>query len=267
MKFTKKILGATVFALASLSAHAAPINVGGVTWDPAWVDGGEQDFAMKYDFTQWFSTTSAGNNNVANMQTSYTTAIGINTLLSTLNGSNTATGYFLSGVGETYYINGSTSFCTGCELTLAFGGLGLNNNNTFDITNAWINLYVDFTADYTSPTSNVGEVASAMDGNLWLSASVLSFGLTSGTVQNALASAQFQVTGGLAANNFLNSPKAGFANQSGSAFFNTSINAKFSSLGNGQVVSETIPEPASLAIFGLGLIGLAGMARRKTKKS
>lgn len=267
MKNFKRVLSATVIALASLSANASNISVGGVTWDPDWMDGGEQDFSMRYDFTQWFSNTNAANNNTANMQTSYTNAIGINTVLASLNGSATGTNYFLSGVGETYSMNGNNSFCGGCELTLAFGGLELNNNNTFNISNAWINLYVDNSADYLHPTSNVAEVASAMDGDLWISASILSFDLIGGSVDNGLASVQLQVTGGLAANYFLNSSLAGYALQSGSAFFNTASNAKYSSGGNGQVYSDTtsitVPEPANLFLFSLGLLGLAVAVRRK----
>ena len=36
----------------------------------------------------------------------------------------------------------------------------------------------------------------------------------------------------------------------------------YSSVSNGQLTNK-IPEPTSLAIFGLGLLGLAGAARRK----
>tara|TARA_R110000868_G_C10853825_1_gene760989 strand:+ start:375 stop:1184 length:810 start_codon:yes stop_codon:yes gene_type:complete len=267
MKSIRRVLTATTIALASLSANASSISAGGVTWDPDWVDGGEQDFSLSYDFTQWFSSTNVANNNVGSMQTSYTNAVGINTVLSTLNGSTASTGYFLSGVGEAYLINGDYSFCSGCELTLAFGGLELFKNNTFDVTNAWINLYVDNSADYSHPTSNVAEVASAMDGNIWISASILSFGLTGGTVDNGLASAQIQVTGGLAASYFLDSSLAGFALQSGSAFFNALSNAKYSSQGNGQVHSDTsvvtVPEPQNILMFSLGLLGLATVLRRK----
>jgi hypothetical protein len=265
IKKLNKVLSTAAIALASLSVNADIINVGGVSWDPDWVDAGEQDFSLSYDFTQWFSTTNPANNNVTDMQTSYTSATGINTVLASLNGSATSSGYFLSGVGETYLINGNNSFCGVCELTLAFGGLELFENNTFDASNAWINLYVDNSVDYSHPTSNVGEVASAMDGDVWLSASVMSFGLIGGNVDNGLASAQLQVTGGLAANHFLDSGLAGFALQSGSAFFNAIDDAQYSSQGNGQVFSDTVavPEPSNFAVFSLGLFGLAAAIRRK----
>jgi hypothetical protein len=261
----QKVLSSTAIALASLSANADIINVAGVNWDPDWVDIGEHDFSLSYDFTQWFSTTNAVNDNVTDMQTSYSNAVGINTVLSSLNGSATTSGYFLSGVGESYLINGDYSFCSGCELTLAFGGIELFNNNTFDVTHAWVNLYVDNSQDYSNPTSSAADVGNAMDGDIWISSSVSSFGLIGGSVDNGLASAQLQVTGGLAANYFLDSYLAGFVTQSGSAFFDAVDDAKYSSQGNGQVHSDTvaIPEPTKMSILGLGLIGFAALARRK----
>lgn len=263
MNTFKKIIGASAIALASLSVSASEINVGGVVWDPDWMDGGEQDFSMQYDFTQFFSTTSVAANDTAGMLTAYNTAEGINDVLSTLTGGAGSTGYYLSGTGESYRINGNNAFCPSCELTIAFGGLGLNLDGTYDASSAWISLYVDDSADYSHPLSNGAEINAAMDGNLWLSASFLSFGLTGGTVDNGLASANLQVNGGMASQNFLDSDLAGFMLQSGSAFFNTLTNAKYSGQGNGQVMSDTIPEPTSIAIFGLGLLGLAGAARRK----
>ena len=261
-KFTK-VLGASVLALASMTSFASDVTVGGVTWDTDWVDGGEQDFSLQYDFTQFFSSTSVGANSQTDMETAYSGAVGIADVIGSLTGDSSATGYYLSGLGEVYSINGSGSFCGSCELTLAFGGIGLNNNNTFDVSSAWISLLVDDSPDYSHPLSGLSEVGAAMDGQTWLTASFASFALIGGTVDNGLASAALQVTGGLAANNFLNSPLGGFALQSGSAFFNLFTNAKYSSLGNGQVISDTVSEPTTLAVFGLALLGLAGASRRK----
>jgi len=273
MKTYTKLLGASIFTLASLSASAGNINVGGVVWDPNWTEGltSEEDFLLKFDFTQWFSGSDVTAGSSAEMEASAEAAVGIGTVLSLLSPADPAesTGYFLSGVGEANRINDSiTVFCPSCELTMAFGGLELFSDGTFDIAGAWLNIYVDNGSgvNYTDPLTTISEVGAAMDGNPtpWLTATFSLFEISSGSVDDGSVSAAIQVTGGLAANNFLNSLMGGAGFETGSAFFNTQTDAKFSEGGNGVLKSDTVvPEPASIALFGLSLLGLAGAARSK----
>ena len=112
-----------------------------MTWDPDYVDAGDADFLTEFKFTQWFGTTAEA----AGVAPDYVNAVAFNTVFASLNGSSAASGYYLKGAGEIDRVNGmfSPDFCTGCELTYAFGGIGLNKNGTFDITNAWARLFVN----------------------------------------------------------------------------------------------------------------------------
>jgi hypothetical protein len=273
MKLVKTLFATAALVASSFAAQATPITVGGVTWDPDYVDASDNDFIGEFKFTQWFATTTSTLGSLNN----YSSAVGINQVVSSLNGSGTNSGYFLQGIGEFDRINGLTGgFCNNCELLYAFGGIELKNDLSFDITNAWARVWTNnLFPDYTSPASNQAEVNDALVGfNMpWLDLAIVGLDFQPGSlVSDGKVSAIFKATGGKAFNNFDQGLTNGLISYTANANFSTSVTvnnpngAKFSSGGNGSVLSDTIPEPSSLAILGLGLLGLASAARRKQVK-
>ena len=273
MKIFKKALAIMSLALAfTPSVHAGEINIGGVVFDPDYNDGVEFDFIGDFKFTQWYAPTSSAKGVLNN----FASAATIGSVLATLDiTSSSATGFYLQGAGKFDGVNDplndfSTgfgalgSFCPGCQLTYAFGGIGLNKNNTFDITNAWAQIYVDKTTDFHPPVNDNADAQAAIDGQVWLDLEILALAFQPGAnpVLNGVVSATLGVIGGLAENNFL--PKE--LSYTGDAHFQSlqlGMATKYSLGGNGSVIGNTVPEPASIAMLGIGLLGLAFSRRRK----
>lgn len=285
MKLLKKAAIGAAFALGLSAAQATPITVGGVTWDPDYVDigGSEFDFIAQFDFSQWYSTDAAGSTTRGTIS-NYDSAATIGSVLTTLAGGGSgATGYYLQGVGEYYRMNENNPLlCSGCELIFGFGGIGLNYDGSFDISNAWGRVYVNsLFPNYTHPASNQTEVSSALSGDVWLDIDFLALAFQSGFVGNGTVSALLQVTGGEAYGNFLPdllsyTADANFINASpvcpdpDGPFGPLTPNPltcgnKYSAGGNGSVLGNTIPEPGTLALAGLALLGIYG-ARGSNRK-
>ncbi len=235
MKLVKKVLAGVAVAAAMASAQASPINVAGILWDPT----------SGFDFTLGGVFNQAFNNPLAPV------------------------GSVLSGFGSVAAINGVNNFCTlgpNCTLTFVFDnyalatGTGSSFPKTF--TGGTIKLYVDNDGVHNS-------MATSSNGVLWanlVANEAFGFSLSvSQNFTNAQGTGFLDVIGGAAAGNLdtdVFGPTFGNADLS----FGTTVSLLNNPGGNGTFTlnGNSIPEPASLALVGLGLLGLAASRRRKS---
>lgn len=238
MKLVKTLVAAAALAVSSFTAQASVINVGGVQWDP---ESGF-DFTAKFDFNQWFN------------------------------------GNELTGIGEFYKLNNTNPnvFVPNGELTFQFGGFNLVNGV---FTNGWLKVYTGFGLDDDYDAGvNTGAVASditkATNGTLWLSlvSSYNQFTSDFPNAQNPFLSGQLTVNWnvivnqGTAWSNFNTNTQAAGTDLFSRASATFQVGQSIATLGNGSLIGDSIAAPSSLAVLGLGLLGVAGVARRKQAK-
>ena len=240
MNIKKGLLAGFAAVSLSMTAQAGDINVGGVVWDP---DSG-------LDFQ------SNG--------TTYETFAG-------------AVGDVVTGFGIITNFNGTDQsvFCPSCELTYTFsleltaatatGGSAF----AFEFDNVVFDLWVDDSPEFSllAPT-----LASAADGDNFLS--LVNNGLLTGFANNLFDPLSVQgfgggfldVVGGMAANNFdtngrMNGSDMAFT----SSFQPANLNVPgYPLFGTLDLAGNSIPEPSTIALFGLALLGFA--SRKKLNK-
>lgn len=193
--------------------------------------------------------------------------------------------------GNTLWANGDN----GRELTFQFGGyiseapVFFGSGGTppigVNFSGGWVNFYADSSPDFvTSPITSM--LSSSTDGNAWMNLLGASTGVacTGGpcTLQSFITAGTLAAIGSGAGNGFLNVDTAGtgaansyFDTNSegplgadfalGSSFNSASATGAMFASGSFDLRGNSIPEPGTLALFGLGLLGFAGMSRRGSK--
>ncbi|MES2877207.1 MAG: PEP-CTERM sorting domain-containing protein [Pseudomonadota bacterium] len=248
MKKFKKVLAGVAVAAALATSQAATINVGGVVWDPN----------SSFDF-------------------SGTTA----TITQTINA---VTGE-LSGFGNITTLNNTlqNTFCPGCELTVQYSGFlptvasaipGVGGaGQVIQYTGGTLTLFVDNTPDTNGGTTLT--FANTGDGLVWLSlaghpdAGGITLTGTNFFPTSLAGAGLLDVIGGLAAANTNTNTKTAGADFTYSTTFTNFPNgnplfATGSGTFNGASIAITVPEPESLALFGVALLGLVASRRRKS---
>ena len=233
---------ATVAALgfAAGSANASNINVGGVIWNP--------DSTYAYPALDDFFASGTVFENFA-----------------------PSVGSLVNGYGKIEKINSDTnnesSFCPGCELTYTFSmklisavPLG-GSSYSFAFSDIAINVFVDDTPDFA------GTNATSLDGLLWLA--LQGHGNVTGLGTNILTqsatgtgSGLLDVVDGLAKGNFDTNTREDGADMVMSSSFQPLASVPGMLKGDIQLTGNSIPEPGSIALIGLGLLGLAARRRK-----
>lgn len=230
MKKLTKFLLAGAFAACSAYASADPITVGGVTWDP----DAPSDFNAGFDFVQDFRPN----------------------------------GQDLFGFGEIYSINGSKNFCSGCELTFVLDGFKTDGPGSF-ANQGTIKVYRDFAEDYDF-INDPFNATTASGGDLWIEFSAIQVDFTSRSTnpndpfQSGFLSVQWELGNplALAFEQFSQGTQlnGSDAYSTGSATFDILSNG---ALGNGNLFADTVPAPTTLALFGLSILGIGALKRRR----
>jgi hypothetical protein len=259
MKLVQKLAAVTLIAASSFAAQATQIaSVAGVTWDTNHKGFTSIDFISLGNFTQWYGTSAGTPTTGTNLDAVVTPG---------------TLGSYLQGAGVINSFNGQNSgfVCASCQLTFTFGGLKFDGNvandgSLFDIAasknSAFFNLYSRATNNFTHSFQSETELQRATNGTLFLGMQLVNLVERAGfTPASGFIDSYYKATGGAAAWNFDTNTQL-FKSD---IWFTASASLQGGTFlsGNGTAIGDSISAPSSLAVLGLGLLGLAGVARRK----
>lgn len=291
MKYIKTLISASALAVASSNVSAAPVTVGGITWDNV-----DEGILSNFAFTQWYSPTDVSfdlNGNPIINNPYGTGSSGQSTIIDNSAVTFSTPFAMLTGVGIFTNFNDGKGLFPGfdycadgpsCSLTFAFGGLIATAQTgdpiPFDTTNAWLNIYFQSTNDGNYDQTNVGLLFNnnskasnnsvinyAQSGSLWASfkfdTAVLNpdqlNSLQGGSLEGLLSVVPTIGLSDVVAKLDKHSGMSDFYIDGAASFPSDSLYAK--GVGEAQIV----PAPLSIALLGIGLVVLAGIRRQNQR--
>lgn len=187
----------------------------------------------------------------------------------------------LAGFGVTFeqFVQGQVNAGNLFEVNGEVVFLGL------DTSSAMLNIYLDYAPNLVVDAQNVmANKPAAVDGDLWLSLEFVDTVFNPDNINDGVFGLSFadtsfslEATSGLALPSFENAQDISWADIGLEALsdvigfgltakFNDDANGDyevFSSIGDGSVRGNVVTAPSSIALFGLALVALGGMTRRR----
>jgi len=178
--------------------------------------------------------------------------------------SNTAAGATFTSTNGTVVTLGSIlapgSFLVGAPLSANFGNI---NVTTTSATPETFSINYTINGTLTDPSPGGPSFTASTTGTLTFTAIQFSGGASAGTISNQYTGQLVVGPGTFPNGDTFTTSVSGTPN---AMFASPTVNGAGGSLG-GLIVSTTVPEPASIAMVGLGLMGLGGFSAYRRRRA